>query len=322
MTESTGLIVARALADPARLAVLRALLERPHYVEELAGRLGLAASTLVFHLKKLEEAGLVSKSREQYFSMYSVCWPPLERPLLELVTGGEGADRRERERLAGYCRRVLQTFAPAGRVERLPVQQKKRRLLLEEFAALLEPGREYPERALNELFAVHHADYCTVRRELVDAGLLLREQQVYRLNPAWTPAGPSWLREMAAGPAPARNPEAGPAAAGVYCITHLASGRRFIARASGVESRLRSQRAQLELGLHRCAALQEDWSREGAAAFRLEVLATLEPAEESAFQRGRRLSALEREWRVRLDCPGDYDSSSSSSSSLSSGPSS
>ncbi len=38
MTESTGLIMARALADPARLAVLRALLERPHYVEELAGR--------------------------------------------------------------------------------------------------------------------------------------------------------------------------------------------------------------------------------------------------------------------------------------------
>lgn len=320
MSTSDGLQIARALADEARLAALRALIERPHYAEELAGRLGLANSTLAFHLKKLEEAGLVEKRREQYFSVYSVCWPLLERPLLDVVTGADGAERRERERLAGYHRRVLQTFAPAGQVARLPVQLKKRRLLLEEFAALLEPARSYEEREINGLFSAHYPDYCTVRRELVDAGLLLREAQVYRLNPAWTPAGPSWLRE-AAGLEPAGKPgvdQGESAAAGVYCITHLPSGRRFLGRSSAVESRLRSQRSQLELGLHRCAELQLDWSRDGVAAFRLEILATLETLEESTFQRGRRLAALERDWRARLGCEGDYASSSPDRSSGSS----
>jgi hypothetical protein len=296
------------------MAALRALIERPHYAEELAGRLGLAPSTLAFHLKKLEEAGLVQKRREQYFSVYSVCWPILEGPVLELVTGRDGEDQREREQLASYHRRVLQTFAPTGRVSRLPIPQKKRRQLLEEFAALLEPGREYPEREVNALFAAHYEDYCTVRRELVDAGLLQRDQQVYQLNPAWTPAGPSWLREAAlAAPAAAESPKPAEESSplGVYCITHLPSGRRFFGRAPAVESRLRSQRSQLELGMHRCAELQEDWQRDGASAFQLEVLATLEPAEESPLQRGQRLAALERDWRARLGCPpGSYVSSS------------
>jgi DNA-binding HxlR family transcriptional regulator len=318
MMEANGLLVAKALADPARLAALRALLERPHYAEELAGRLGLAPSTLAFHLKKLEEGGLVEKRREQYFSVYSVCWPVLERPLLELVAGDAQEDRRERERLAAYCRRVLQTFAPHGRVEHLPVQQKKRRLLLEEFAALLEPGRSYPEREVNELFAAHFPDYCTVRRELVDLGLLRRDQQIYRLNEAWRPAGPSWLREgwdEGRAESGAGGREARPAGqAGVYCITHLPSGRRFLGRAGAVASRLRSQRAQLELGVHRCAALQEDWSRDGAVAFRLEVLAILEDANESMAQRGRRLAQLEAEWRQQLG-GGDYASSSNMGSS-------
>ena len=315
MTGHPGLAVARALADDTRLAALRALMERPHYAEELAGRLGLATSTLAFHLKKLEDAGLLEKRREQYFAVYSIRHEPFEQTLRQLVLGDEHSDRRQRERLAGYHRRVLQTFAPAGRVERLPIQAKKRRLLLEEFAALLEPGVVYPEEQLNRLFGAHHADYCTVRRELVDSGLLIREAQVYHLNPVWQAAGPSWLLEAAGGstgpgPLPDRR-----SASGVYCITHLPSGRRFLGRGSGVANRLASQRAQLELGQHRCAGLQEDWSRDGIAAFRLEVLAVLEDQAETSFQRGRRLAALEREWRDRLDCPDDYGRSSGFSSS-------
>jgi biotin operon repressor len=314
MSDHPGLTVARALADETRLAVLRALMDRPHYVEELAGRLGLASSTLAFHLKKLEDAGLLEKRREQYFAVYSLRHEPFEQSLRKLVLGDEHSDRRQRERLAGYHRRVLQTFAPAGRVERLPIQAKKRRLLLEEFAALLDPGASYPEEQLNRLFAAHHDDYCTIRRELVDSGLLIREAQVYHLNPVWRAAGPSWLLEAVGGPAaPRKLPVRG--ASGVYCITHLPSGRRFLGRGSGVANRLASQRAQLELGQHRCAALQEDWSRDGIAAFRLEVLEMLEDLAETAFQRGRRLAALERKWRDQLEVPDAYGRSSGFSSS-------
>jgi len=187
---------------------------------------------------------------------------------------------------------ILETFAPQGHLGRLPVHQRKRRVLLEEFAALVEAGRDYLEAELSAHFAAYYPDYCTVRRELVDLGLLSRQGQCYRLS------GPglgrsSWLR-------PREQDRREPPAheAGVYGITHLASGRCFIARGSGVEGRLKSQRAQLELGSHRCAPLQEDWRRHGAEAFRFEVLARLNPGEPGSL--GRRLAALEQTCREAL----------------------
>ncbi|MCE5247227.1 ArsR family transcriptional regulator, partial [bacterium] len=41
----------KALADPTRLQVVNALLERPHCAEELSGRLRRAPSTISFHLR-------------------------------------------------------------------------------------------------------------------------------------------------------------------------------------------------------------------------------------------------------------------------------
>ncbi len=53
----------KALADKSRILMVNALLEKPHCAEELAERLRLAPSTISFHLRRLEEAGLVTKSK-------------------------------------------------------------------------------------------------------------------------------------------------------------------------------------------------------------------------------------------------------------------
>lgn len=183
---------------------------------------------------------------------------------------------------------VLETFAPGGRLRRLPMRHGKRRILLEEFARLLEPGRIYPEAELNALFAAFYPDPCTVRRELVDAGLLQREAMLYRGTGV---DGPSWLKAQEKGEAPHAVPGH---EAGVYAIVHLSSSKVFVGRGGGVVQRLKSQRSQLDLGTHRCAALQEDWQRHGAGAFQFRVLALLDPVEgESDFLRGRRLAHLE-----------------------------
>jgi hypothetical protein len=185
-----------------------------------------------------------------------------------------------------FRQQVLETFAPMGKLQRMPARQSKRLVLLEEFALLLEPGRAYAEAELNALLAPIYPDYCTVRREMVDAGLLSRNGMVYHV--IGEGHGPSWLKPR--GEAPPRTGDA----AGVYAIVHLPSGRAFVGRGGGVERRLLSQRAQLDLGGHRCAALQEEGRTQGAEAFRFTVLALLDAVEgESAFQRGRRLAELE-----------------------------
>ncbi|MGL5150674.1 MAG: ArsR/SmtB family transcription factor [Clostridium sp.] len=62
----------KALGDKTRLTILTSLLEGPMYVEILALRLNLTPATISFHLKKLEEVGLVSSKKEQYYVLYSI----------------------------------------------------------------------------------------------------------------------------------------------------------------------------------------------------------------------------------------------------------
>ena len=44
----------KCLADKSRILIINNLMEEPMYVELLSQRLNLAASTISFHLKKLE----------------------------------------------------------------------------------------------------------------------------------------------------------------------------------------------------------------------------------------------------------------------------
>ena len=50
----------KCLADATRLEIVCALSDGPKYVELLSQRLDRTPSTISFHLKKLEEAGLLS----------------------------------------------------------------------------------------------------------------------------------------------------------------------------------------------------------------------------------------------------------------------
>ena len=60
MTETDAIKLFKCLADKLRLQILKSLLNEDMYVERLAERLaerlGLTPPTILFHLKKLEEA--------------------------------------------------------------------------------------------------------------------------------------------------------------------------------------------------------------------------------------------------------------------------
>jgi ArsR family transcriptional regulator, arsenate/arsenite/antimonite-responsive transcriptional repressor len=66
-----------ALAQESRLAVFRVLVKRGpegFTPSVLAEKLGIAAPTLSFHLKELQNAGLVSARREGRFLYYRTCF--------------------------------------------------------------------------------------------------------------------------------------------------------------------------------------------------------------------------------------------------------
>ena len=91
-------------------------------------------------------------------------------------------------RKAGNIRRVeefdgppeLARFFKAGRLETIPARAGDRLAVLAHIAARFERDRDYAEDEVNRILHVLHNDFATLRRYLIDAGLLRREQGRYR----------------------------------------------------------------------------------------------------------------------------------------------
>lgn len=78
-----------------------------------------------------------------------------------------------------FAQQVIKTFVREGIIIMLPAQPEKRQVLLEYLMEDFEPGRAYTEQEVNFKLLDHYDDYRALRRELVDAGLLIRKKGVY-----------------------------------------------------------------------------------------------------------------------------------------------
>lgn len=202
----------KALSDASRLRIVGLLADgRSMSVEELAANLGLTAGTVVHHLNRLREAGLVeSKARPPYmdyslrFARLADIGATLHR--LGREQAGLTDDTAPRPEWAtADDARVLRAFFHDDRLVSVPVQRSKRLVILRHLAnTVFERKRKYPEREVNQLLAVRHPDAASLRRYLVDEGFMSRKQSVYKLRPrrAWpTGAGKASGGEGSEGPA-------------------------------------------------------------------------------------------------------------------------
>lgn len=74
---------------------------------------------------------------------------------------------------------IIQTYfkqGPEGPLAEFPKKQKRKAAILRQLIKRFETGREYKEQEVNEILAAAHADYVTLRRYLIDYGLLEREE--------------------------------------------------------------------------------------------------------------------------------------------------
>lgn len=181
----------RALSDASRLRIVGLLATRRMAVEELADALRLSPATVVHHLKRLKEAGLVEAAPRRPYVEYSLRVDRLHdigRRVNEIAR----TEPLEATQLAGPDgvplsaaeARVLRSFFEDGRLNRIPAQEKKRLVVLRYLAETLftEP-RSYPEKEVNERLATVHPDVASLRRYLVDHGFMSRAAGQYRVNP-------------------------------------------------------------------------------------------------------------------------------------------
>jgi hypothetical protein len=75
---------------------------------------------------------------------------------------------------------VLASFVDAaGRLTTVPVQLKKRLIVLRWLVEDFRPGVRYPEAEVNRIIGRRHPDFALLRRYLVDHELMQRRRSVY-----------------------------------------------------------------------------------------------------------------------------------------------
>ena len=138
MTESEAISLFKCLSDKSRLQILKSLAMEDMYVERLAERLGISAPTVSFHLRKLAEAGAVTSSKSQYYTMYSLNKEVFEISILKIIQEESDEAEAQAKRDAEYRRKVTDAFFEYGKLKSIPAQRKKERIVLEVIADAFE----------------------------------------------------------------------------------------------------------------------------------------------------------------------------------------
>ena len=178
----TALRFFKVLADESRLKILGILASRECSVEELAALLSLRAPTVSHHLGRLKELGLVTMRADGNTHLYTLELEALRTLSKDVLSPdavaalGEGAVSGAGD---AWERKVLRDFFDGGRLKEIPASRKKRSVILRWLADRFEVGARYPESAVNATIARHHPDFATLRRELIGAQLMQRENGVY-----------------------------------------------------------------------------------------------------------------------------------------------
>jgi hypothetical protein len=62
---------------------------------------------------------------------------------------------------------------------KLPVQRKKKLIIIEEFLKKFRSDKKYSEIEVNDLILEQYDDYCTIRRTMIEEGMMRRKDQIY-----------------------------------------------------------------------------------------------------------------------------------------------
>lgn len=166
------LVLLKALSDESRLAIFRLLLERDAYSEVISERLKLAPSTVSFHLKKLSDAGLVTSSRDQYYTIYSAVPKLAEMSLKDLVMNS-GVKIQEQDKIEEqYKEKVLKSFFKYGKLVKIPSQKMKREWVMERVANSFQHGKNYSQKSAEELLSEIYTEPGLLLKEMLATGAL------------------------------------------------------------------------------------------------------------------------------------------------------
>ncbi len=223
------------LSEDARLRVVAALALGATKPDDLLAATGLSPRDLGAALRRLEGGGLVRTADGKVELNAGLFKEAARAAALDEPADDFGATDPK-------VASVLRAFVRRGRLLQMPTAAGKRRVVLEYIASVFEPGLRYAEREVNAILRSWYDDYASLRRYLVDGGLLDREAGEYWRIGGWVDvagrasAGGALAGSASAGSASAGSASAGSASAGRVSAGSASTGGASVGSASAGRS--------------------------------------------------------------------------------------
>ncbi len=312
-----SLRIFRALSDPSRLLIINSLINKAQYVEEIASRLNLSESTVSFHLNKLEDADLVYKVKDQYYTMLHLNTDILGLYLKELISFTHNEKSSQEERLKTHSEKVISTYFNKGKLLKIPSQHKKRIIILEAVLSMFEPEKVYQEQEVDLKIKEIFDDHCTIRRYLIDEKMMFRKKGKYSLNENYKfdsllPEKPLQVSLLNKKRLKKENLNMNdrtkiknqykltPRPMGVYQLKDLKNNKIYLGVSKNLDAIFNRHRFELNTGIHQVKEVQESWNKSGEKGIMLEVLENLKPVDDLTYDYTDDLKTLLELWEVKL----------------------
>lgn len=166
----------KAFANIERLKIAGLLANERLTPTQVAERLGMRPKDASNHILYLANFGYLTNQADTY-QVDKERITNLSRQVLEGSRPRSKADDFEGEE---FERKVLKDYInPAGQLIAVPTQNKKRLIVLRYLVKVFEPGQKYTEKQVNELLKQYNPDTASLRRYMIDDGLMQRESGIY-----------------------------------------------------------------------------------------------------------------------------------------------
>lgn len=163
--------IARLLVDVDHLAIAGALAARPCSTDELVTVSGRDRRVVLESLGELRSVGLVVDSDGRYELVVA----ELRNAAAELADSDIPMDPIIGFGMSDDERQLLERFFSGRVLNEIPLTRAKRLIVLERLVLEFDIGRRYAETEVNAVLAPFNPDVSSLRRHMVDEGMLDRE---------------------------------------------------------------------------------------------------------------------------------------------------
>ena len=169
--QSEILAFVKAMASAERLRIVGVLARGKATQAEIAGQLGMPVRDVFNHLSILAEVGVIHETDGVY---------DLDEKMIESLARGQFEGKRPSyeadQEKPEDVRKVMKTFLnPDGSIKQIPLQDNKVLIILNFIVDASAYDTNYTEKEVNTILRRFHVDTATLRRYLVDHGLMARE---------------------------------------------------------------------------------------------------------------------------------------------------